>query len=817
MNEKTITENKISGDFKYLSLYWTLGFEPIEKNIFHKNYGDCSIDIHVNEGEAYLSAPLTLIGAKALSLTTHESFVVLECVDRLLELGHLATDIIVDTNNEWDVYLGQIYIKCVQWGTPMSSSAILAPKPGTFISVLYSSRLYSGFIDRRQLILNGDGVEYNYGLFDYRPGHISFEKKEEVVRDGFTIFGSEVVSYVGKEKRVVVPEGSTSLAGSLFWDNQNIEEIVLPRTLRRIGGDLCYNCKNLRKITIPEYCDEMGDNPFAGCPNLELNCSSKHFSWDGHLLYDKKGKLIYCQIKDAPRRIEIAEGTKTIGKHVFYLCDNIEEIVIPETVMRMQNFPFSGCSKLKLQIKTSAYRNIDGIVYTGDMEELVGCLNGTVCENLCIPEGVKKIDRNSFYRCSGIGKIVFPSTLEDIGYNPFSGCSKIEFESKTKWFLVIDGRLYNSDVSKLICSPRSKSVGVVRLPDSVIELERSAFSGDEELTGIVLKNVSKIGKSCFSGCSSLEEVYIPDYVSYVGEWAFSHCNKLKAVSVGPDTFLDRYVFSQTNCEIKRRESRENYLIESDNLDFLGGVKSSLKEKVSSIIIDPPYDSKIDYIGYKDDFGGSYLGFLSSRIELGKGLLKDDGWMVICIDKGGLKAVKKAAITYFGKKNVRIRLWKKLDKKFDINKEKKPNKKKVLFEYIVFCRNSSASVLNPIRSSRNGKSRRIPFIFSGYGTTSSAKDEIAKVFGSRDAFSTPKPIRLIKELIRATTPKDGIVLDFFAGSGTLGVATAELNNEDGGNRTYYLVTNSESSFASRIANPRLLDAEKRFGGSHVFIE
>lgn len=215
--------------------------------------------------------------------------------------------------------------------------------------------------------------------------------------------------------------------------------------------------------------------------------------------------------------------------------------------------------------------------------------------------------------------------------------------------------------------------------------------------------------------------------------------------------------------------------------------------------------------------GPYLDFLEKRIVKAKELLTPAGWMVICIDKGGLKAVKEAAVSVFGKRNVSVRLWKKLDKNFDANKEKKPGKKKVLFEYIVFCRNSDSSRLLPVFSPKSGKLKKVPHIFSGYGTTSSAKDEIAAVFGSRSAFSTPKPVRLIKELIRATTPKDGIVMDFFAGSGTLGVATTELNHEDDGNRHYYLVTNSESSFAGRIANPRLLDVEKRLGGSHVFIQ
>ncbi len=816
MNERIVSDNRISKDYKYLALYWALGFEPNTQGIFTKDYGDCRIEIEPETGMASLSKPLTYLGGPNMPLTDDKSFVILECVDRLLELGYSASEIIVDPTNEWDVYLGEVYIRCIPWGERMDGSDIPIPRLGTYLSVAYSSRLYSGFVDRKQLIRNGDGHRYDRGLFDCRKGRVDLAESKERGEGGFLIRGTEAVAYVGKGGRVVVPEGVESLSSCLFWDNQSITELVLPEGLKRIGGDLCYSCANLKKANIPSTVEEMGDNPFAGCPNLELECSSDHFDWDGRVLYDRRGKLIHCQVKDAPKMVTIRKGTKTIGKHAFYLCDGIEEIVIPESVIRMQNFPFSGCSKLNLDIKTDAYRLIDGVVYTGDLKEAVGCLKSTSLDVLELPEGLKKISRNSFYQCQGIRKVVLPSALESIGYNPFNGCSEIEFESKSPRFKVEDGRLYNEDQSKLICCPKSKAAGEVRLPDNVIELERSAFSGCSEMTSIVLKNVGKIGKSCFSGCTSLRSVYVPDHVSYVGEWAFAHCSSLESVSVGKETFIDRNAFSGAGCVATVREARENMLIESENLNFLKGAQSALKGKVSSIVIDPPYNSKVDYVGYQDDFGDSYMEFLRKRMELGRDLLTEDGWMVVCIDKGGLAAVKAAAKSVFGRKFVRVRLWKKLDRWFDKNKEKKPGKKKVLFEYIVFCARSEKSRLLPIIDPNRGKPRNVPFIFSGYGTTSSAKDEIAEVFGSRSAFSTPKPVRLIKELVRATCPKNGIAMDFFAGSGTLGVAVAELNREDGGSRPYILVTNSESSFAERVTERRLAHAESKFGGKHVFI-
>lgn len=54
------------------------------------------------------------------------------------------------------------------------------------------------------------------------------------------------------------------------------------------------------------------------------------------------------------------------------------------------------------------------------------------------------------------------------------------------------------------------------------------------------------------------------------------------------------------------------------------------------------------------------------------------------------------------------------------------------------------------------------------------------------FLNPKPIGTIKRIIQLGLPRDGIILDSFAGSGTTAQAVLETNSEDGGNRKFILV-------------------------------
>jgi adenine-specific DNA-methyltransferase len=61
-----------------------------------------------------------------------------------------------------------------------------------------------------------------------------------------------------------------------------------------------------------------------------------------------------------------------------------------------------------------------------------------------------------------------------------------------------------------------------------------------------------------------------------------------------------------------------------------------------------------------------------------------------------------------------------------------------------------------------------------------------------AFPHPKNPELIKALLRMTCGPDGLILDFFAGSGTTGQAVLELNAADGGSRRFILVSATEAT-------------------------
>lgn len=268
---------------------------------------------------------------------------------------------------------------------------------------------------------------------------------------------------------------------------------------------------------------------------------------------------------------------------------------------------------------------------------------------------------------------------------------------------------------------------------------------------------------------------------------------------------------------------ENLIIESDNLIAMRNMLPDYEGKIDVMPIDPPYNTNISYVGYKD-FDNDWNVFMSERLEVAYKLLSNRGVMFIHIDENEYVGLYNICSEIFGHENVRTLIWKKSNDFFDKNRIEKPleNGIRRTHEFVLLCgKNLKETVLKPIMQPalQNGKlvaqKKPLETIIDFLGTTSSAKDEIDVLFGDRTAFSTPKPMKLIKEFIRAASEKDSIVLDFFAGSGTTGHAVMDLNKEDGGSRKFILITNDENDICRNITVPRIQKTIEFFGYKETF--
>ncbi|MFW2451351.1 site-specific DNA-methyltransferase [Staphylococcus cohnii] len=73
------------------------------------------------------------------------------------------------------------------------------------------------------------------------------------------------------------------------------------------------------------------------------------------------------------------------------------------------------------------------------------------------------------------------------------------------------------------------------------------------------------------------------------------------------------------------------------------------------------------------------------------------------------------------------------------------------------------------------------------------NEVKELFDGTSYFDYPKSINTVKQMLSLVGNKDGLILDFFAGSGTTGQAVMQLNKEDEGNRRFILCTLDEKTY------------------------
>ena len=123
----SLSDLRLSKNMKYTALYWAMRFYEYAPDLYHKEYknGTC-VEIDAERQTA-------LIGQTKLSMNTHESFVVLELLDRLFSLDYTQNDINVTGTR---VQFRKYTVYCHVWDDAMDY-------PASDREIAYKSRLVS--------------------------------------------------------------------------------------------------------------------------------------------------------------------------------------------------------------------------------------------------------------------------------------------------------------------------------------------------------------------------------------------------------------------------------------------------------------------------------------------------------------------------------------------------------------------------------------------------------------------------------------------------------------------------------------------------
>ncbi len=277
-----------------------------------------------------------------------------------------------------------------------------------------------------------------------------------------------------------------------------------------------------------------------------------------------------------------------IRRHAFENCDKIIGITIGGGVEKIES-AFKNCKSItKLNIThIASWCNVDfpnGIEFSHPLssENLTGKLyyNGTLVDELIIPNGVTKINAYTFGGCTNIKKVTWPSSVTSIGDCAFGGTGLTSITIPDSVTSIGDfafstcTKLSNVTISNNITSlsrlvfARCTALDNVIIPNSVTSIESGAFSECTSLKSITIPNsVTSIGYSAFLGCTELTAVKLGNGVTSIGYMAFSGCTGLttinfqgtkaewKAITKGTDwnSNTDSYTVKCTDGDIIKSE------------------------------------------------------------------------------------------------------------------------------------------------------------------------------------------------------------------------------------------------------------------------
>ena len=186
----------------------------------------------------------------------------------------------------------------------------------------------------------------------------------------------EISEYVGEETNVVIPDTIEDrqvlvIGEQAFYNNKTVSNVVMSNNIVKVGASTFSYCTALKSITLSTNLDNISDYMFENCTALET--------------------------------IKITENVRTIGKYAFMSCNSLEQITIPSAVEEVMNNAFNSCISLKKAVFMDGVIGDDESNYIRTVSKILGPNIFAYCDNLetvLIPDTVNQMDETSLMKAS---------------------------------------------------------------------------------------------------------------------------------------------------------------------------------------------------------------------------------------------------------------------------------------------------------------------------------------------------------------------------------------------------------------------------------
>ena len=337
------------------------------------------------------------------------------------------------------------------------------------------------------------------------------------------------------DKDIMIPKNIdgykvTAIGDKAFADISHVTSIEIPDTVTTIGTRAFYACTGLTEFCIPESVTEIGTQIFYKASNLKtVYYYSKYWNYNNKVLDESN--------------IERIIVSNNITSSITSNLSNLKEAIIINAE-QIPRFAFSNCVNLtSVTIKNTP----DGkypCVRIG-VSAFRGCYN---LKNIILPDSLKRIDYNAFYGCESLYEISLPSSVLEIDIEAFVGTSSltnIYISDLAKWCNITGGGISRYNLNLYI---NGQPATDIEIPYGVTSINSRMFGGFVNINSVKIPDsVRSIGEKAFYSCTSLTHVSIPDSVTTINKDAFAKCKKLSTVII-PESVEQIYDYAFQECE-----------------------------------------------------------------------------------------------------------------------------------------------------------------------------------------------------------------------------------------------------------------------------
>ena len=235
-----------------------------------------------------------------------------------------------------------------------------------------------------------------------------------------------------------------------------------------------------------------------------------------------------------------------IGSQAFSM-NSIESINIPASVEIISSNAFSACSNL-CDIKFEEGSKLHTIESAAFM--------WTSITEFVIPETVETLGSRVFQGCRSLEKITLSAKMSNLRGNDgqpifqdMPALKEIIVPEENTKLTVVDGALYDANVTVLMLYPVMREATEFVIPDTVTAIESYAFYGNRLESITLPANLVQIGEYAFENSEALKSIHIPASVTEIGRNAFSFSQgswmpaPLKTVTFGENSQLTKLGYS----------------------------------------------------------------------------------------------------------------------------------------------------------------------------------------------------------------------------------------------------------------------------------